>query len=122
LVSADRVGLQQVLLNLVLNACEAMRANAPAERRMVITTLSDGQGGVRVAIVDRGAGLPSEGAERVFEPFFTTKVHGLGLGLVICRSIVAAHGGQLSAANNADRGATFAFTLPAQSTPEPRDD
>jgi len=64
-----------------------------------------------VAIVDRGAGIAAD-VERVFEPFFTTKEHGLGLGLVICRSIVAAHGGALGAANNADRGATFWFTLP----------
>jgi PAS domain S-box-containing protein len=113
-VEGDRVALQQVLLNLIVNACDAMRLDELPERRMAVTTALDGDGAVLVAIADRGAGLPLDGAERVFEPFFTTKEHGLGLGLVICRSIVAAHGGHLSATNNADRGATFWFTLPAR--------
>jgi len=69
---------------------------------------------VRLAVADRGAGIPADGIERIFEPFFTTKEHGLGLGLMICRSIVAAHGGRLWATNNPDRGATFAFTLPVE--------
>jgi PAS domain S-box-containing protein len=112
-VHGDPVALQQVLLNLMVNACDAMQLEPALERRMSIRTSRDGDG-VRMAIADRGAGLPTENSERVFEPFFTTKVHGLGLGLVICQSIVAAHGGHLSAANNADRGATFWFTLPAR--------
>jgi PAS domain S-box-containing protein len=118
-VNGDRIALQQVLLNLIVNACDAMRLAEPAERRMAITTALDGDAAVRVAIADRGPGLPTEGIERVFEPFFTTKVHGLGLGLVVCRSIVAAHGGRLSATNNADQGATFWFTLPACPTEPP---
>ena len=111
-VRGDRVALQQVLLNLVVNACDAMRQDQPLGRELTVATTQDGDGAVRVAIVDRGAGIAAEGIERVFEPFFTTKEHGLGLGLAICRSIVAAHGGRLGAANNADRGATFWFTLP----------
>jgi PAS domain S-box-containing protein len=119
-VHGDPVALQQVLLNLMVNACDAMRLERPLERRMSIHTALDGDG-VRVTIADRGAGLPAENSERVFEPFFTTKVHGLGLGLGICRSIVAAHGGHLSAANNPDRGATFWFTLPARNGDTPHD-
>jgi two-component system, LuxR family, sensor kinase FixL len=118
-VNGDPVALQQVLLNLIVNACDAMRLDEPPERRIAISTSLDGDGAVRVAIADRGVGLPREGVERVFEPFFTTKVQGLGLGLVICQSIVAAHGGHLSAMNNADRGATFWFTLPAWNGAEP---
>ena len=112
-VRGDRIALQQVLLNLIVNACDAMRQDEPLQRTLTVATTLDGEGAVRVAIVDRGAGIAAERVERVFEPFFTTKEHGLGLGLVICRSIVAAHGGHLGAENNADRGATFWFTLPA---------
>ena len=113
-VNGDVVALQQVFMNLMINACDAMRLNEALERQVTITTSLDGDGAMRVAIADRGVGLPTDGIERVFEPFFTTKAHGLGLGLVICQSIVAAHGGHLWGTNNADRGATFSFTLPAQ--------
>jgi two-component system, LuxR family, sensor kinase FixL len=120
-VNGDSIALQQVLLNLIVNACDAMRLADPPDRRIAITTSLDDDGAVRVAIADRGAGLPTERIERVFEPFFTTKAEGLGLGLVICQSIVAAHGGHLSAANNADRGATFCFTLPGWTGAGPLD-
>ena len=111
-VKGDRVQLQQVLLNLVMNACDAMNGNAPADRQIVVSTeLSDGAG-VRFSVSDRGSGLPAGELEQVFEPFFTSKTHGLGLGLSVCRSIVTAHGGKLWAANNPERGATFHFTLP----------
>jgi PAS domain S-box-containing protein len=112
-VRGDRVALQQVLLNLIVNACDAMRPEPPEARRLTAITRLEGADTVRVAIVDHGVGLPAAGAERVFEPFFTTKEQGLGLGLVICRTIVAAHGGRLWATGNGARGATFAFTLPA---------
>jgi signal transduction histidine kinase len=92
-----------------------MRQDEPPRRELTVATALDGDGAVRVAIADRGAGITADGVERVFEPFFTTKENGLGLGLVICRSIVAAHGGHLGAVNNADRGATFWFTLPRDS-------
>jgi C4-dicarboxylate-specific signal transduction histidine kinase len=110
----DRVQLQQVMLNLLLNACEAMSANEPAKRILTASTVRDGEGLLLVAIADRGSGIPPDAADRLFEPFFTTKPHGLGLGLSICRSIIAAHGGRLWADNNPDGGATFTFALPTQ--------
>lgn len=118
-VLGDRVGLQQVLLNLIVNACDAMKHNEPARRHLTVSTEPDGADIVQVAIADRGDGIPADKIERVFEPFFTTKDNGLGLGLSICRSIVAAHGGRLWVDNNADRGATFFFALSAQRDPVP---
>jgi signal transduction histidine kinase len=108
----DRVQLQQVLVNLVMNACDAMTDNAPADRRVVVSTeLSNGEG-VRCSVSDLGPGIPSESLEQVFSFFFTTKSHGLGVGLAVCRSIIVAHGGRLWASNNPEGGATFHFTLP----------
>ena len=118
-VMGDRVGLQQVLLNLIVNACDAMKHNEPARRHLTVSTERDEADAVQVAIADRGDGIPVDRIERVFEPFFTTKENGLGLGLSICRSIVAAHGGRLWVDNNADRGATFFFALSAQPDPVP---
>jgi signal transduction histidine kinase len=87
---------------------------AVGRRLLVRTELADGKE-VRVSVVDRGCGIPSERIERIFEPFFTTKRNGMGLGLEVCRSIISAHGGRLWATNNAERGATFQFTLPIDS-------
>jgi two-component system, LuxR family, sensor kinase FixL len=109
----DRVQVQQVILNLVTNACDAMRSAKPADRRIVVRAESADGARVRVSVSDRGEGIPAAGADRIFEPFFTTKSDGMGLGLAVCRTIIAAHGGTLWAAPNPDRGSTFAFTLPA---------
>ena len=111
-VYGDRVQLQQVVLNLVLNASEAMTTTAIGERRLVLVTARD-QEGCQLDVVDQGCGIPADALERVFEPFFTTKRQGLGLGLSICRSIVEAHGGRLWASNNEENGATFHLALPA---------
>ena len=109
-VPADRIQIQQVLLNLLFNACDAM-ADQPREGRSVSVVTSGTLGAVRISVADQGTGIPEGNEERVFEPFFTSKRHGLGLGLAICRTIVAAHGGRLWAVNNADRGATFHLVL-----------
>jgi PAS domain S-box-containing protein len=111
-VNADRVQFQQVLLNLVMNACDAMAGGLAADRKLIIRTGLAGGEGIRVSVADRGVGLPPDMLEKVFEPFFTTKAHGMGLGLSVCRTIITAHGGKLWAANNPERGATFFFTLP----------
>jgi C4-dicarboxylate-specific signal transduction histidine kinase len=109
-VALDRVPMEQVLINLVNNGCDAMAGNAPSERLLSIRTrCTDGL--VELAISDRGTGLPAAPA-RVFEPFYTTKPEGLGMGLPISRSIIAAHGGVLEASNNQERGATFVLRLP----------
>ncbi|HEX5219018.1 MAG TPA: MASE1 domain-containing protein [Verrucomicrobiae bacterium] len=111
-VRGDRVQLQQVLLNLISNACDAMRDNAPSERRLEIATHSNGSGTVEVAVTDEGPGIAPEARDRLFEPFVTTKKEGLGLGLTICRTIVKAHGGRLWSDNNPVRGAAFYVSLP----------
>jgi signal transduction histidine kinase len=122
LVLGDRVQLQQVVLNLVMNACEAMSETPPDERLLVVSTASDGAACIEVR--DAGSGITPDALARVFEPFVTTKRDGLGLGLAICRSIVAAHGGQISAANRPERGASFVVSLPlaADSRPGYRND
>jgi signal transduction histidine kinase len=111
-VWGDRMQLQQVLVNLIANACDAMSGLPKAERILGVRTERAGDS-VRVSVADRGAGIPPESMAGIFTPFFTTKKHGLGLGLSVCTSIITSHGGELRAANNADRGATFAFELNA---------
>ena len=110
-VIGDRVQLQQVLLNLVLNACEAMADCASSERQLLIASKLE-KSAVQVSVTDRGVGIPEKKLEQVFERFFTTKKEGMGLGLSICRSIIDAHEGKIWATNNADCGATFYFSLP----------
>lgn len=109
---ADRVQLQQVLLNLIINAADAMHANRISERLITIRSHRAGDDFVRIAVRDCGPGIDAEKIEQIFEPFYTTKAHGMGLGLTICRSIIAAHGGRLWAVNNDDGGATVMVDLP----------
>jgi C4-dicarboxylate-specific signal transduction histidine kinase len=116
-IRADRVQMQQVLLNLVINGCNAMAGTAAAARQLRIRTEFTDGGGVLISVSDRGCGIPPGDLERIFEPFVTTKAGGLGLGLAVCRTIVSAHGGRLWADNNTDGGATFSFTLPAAHGP-----
>jgi len=111
-VRGDRVQLQQVLLNLLLNAMDAVNASAPDGRRVTVRVRAAGTE-VEVAVSDTGLGIPMDALAHLFEPFFTTKPNGLGMGLAISRSIVQAHGGRLWADNNEAGGATFAFILPA---------
>jgi signal transduction histidine kinase len=115
-VWADRIQLQQVLLNLMLNACDAMRETSSGERRLRIITQLTEQGEVGIDVCDRGTGIAD--VEKIFEPFFTTKQHGLGLGLAICRTIVGVHRGRLWATNNPDGGATMHIALPVLSASE----
>jgi PAS domain S-box-containing protein len=112
LIQADRVQLQQVLLNLIINAIEAMRDISEKERELLITS-RDEPDGVSVEVRDSGPGFTPAAAERVFEAFYTTKAGGLGLGLSICRSIIEAHNGRLWASPNLPRGAVFRFIAPA---------
>jgi PAS domain S-box-containing protein len=113
LVFGDRVQLQQVILNLVMNAIEAMGAAQDGPRRLQVQAGADDAGGIKVRVSDTGPGLAAEMVNRVFEPFFTTKAQGMGMGLAICRSIVESHGGKLSLAPNEPRGAVFEIFLPA---------
>lgn len=112
-VTGDPVQLQQVLLNLVVNACDAMTGcNTPERRLLVRSGVEDSGSAVVVSVTDRGSSIPEEKLEQIFEPFFTTKENGMGLGLSVCRTIITAHRGRLWAANNSDCGATFHFRLP----------
>ncbi|MEX2742672.1 PAS domain S-box protein [Rhizobium mongolense] len=115
-VAGDRVQLQQVILNLVMNGIEAMKTIADRPRELLIRSLLDASGAVLVEVQDAGVGLEPQSVERVFEAFYTTKAEGLGMGLAICRSIIEAHGGRLWARTNEPWGAVFQFTLP--STPD----
>ena len=112
LIEGDPVQIQQVLVNLVSNAFDAMRQTPPSQRKVEISTAGGGDGKVRLSVRDHGTGIRSEVHEQLFDQFFTTKEHGLGMGLAIVRSIVEAHGGKIHAENVADGGACFYFTLP----------
>jgi C4-dicarboxylate-specific signal transduction histidine kinase len=114
-VLGDRVQLQQVVINLVMNALEAMAPVTDRPRDMLIRSQQEASNEVLVAVRDSGMGIDSENAERLFNAFFTTKPTGMGMGLSISRSIIAAHGGRLWASPNADHGSTFQFTLPSNS-------
>jgi PAS domain S-box-containing protein len=112
-VRGDRVQLQQVVLNLILNAVEAMSSAEKGTRKLSISTEEEQTGGVRVVVSDSGPGIDPAHLERIFNPFYTTKTSGIGMGLSICRSIIDAHEGRLWADDNQPYGAVFQFTLPA---------
>jgi signal transduction histidine kinase len=111
-VMGDRIQLQQVILNLILNARDAMSEVRTQPRELLITTLKEKSGEVVVAVRDSGKGLDAKDAEKIFDPFFTTKTEGMGLGLSISRRIIEDHGGVLWAKPNENKGATIQFTLP----------
>ena len=114
LIHGDRVQLQQVILNLTINAIEAMSGVHEGPRELLIKTLKSATDSVSVAVEDSGPGLDPANSERAFEAFYTTKPDGLGIGLSICRSIVEAHGGKLAVTANVPHGAIFQFTVPAR--------
>jgi PAS domain S-box-containing protein len=112
-IRGDRIQLQQVLVNLILNAVEAMSSVEDSARELSITTEQSQSGGIFVAVHDSGAGIDPRNFARVFEPFYTTKTSGVGMGLSICQTIINHHGGRLWVSANEPRGAVFQFTLPA---------
>ncbi len=111
-ILGDRVQLQQVMLNLLLNAFQAMKDSPVSERQVTLRSRYDKGHTMIIAVRDRGVGLKEDQLEKMFQPFYTTKSDGLGMGLAISRSIIEAHGGRLWAQNNPDRGATLYFTVP----------
>jgi C4-dicarboxylate-specific signal transduction histidine kinase len=113
----DRVQLQQVIINLVMNGIEAMQSVTDRPRELVIRSRQDETQQVLVSVADCGVGISAENADRLFTAFFTTKASGMGMGLSICRSIMEAHGGRLWATANVPHGTTFQFTLPVNAFP-----
>jgi PAS domain S-box-containing protein len=115
LVWGDRVQLQQVILNLIMNAIEAMSGISQTPRRLLVSSVKDGSNGVLVSVRDSGTGFHESALDRLFEAFYTTKENGMGIGLAVSRTIIQAHGGRLWAMPNAPQGAIFHFTLPTDS-------
>jgi PAS domain S-box-containing protein len=113
MIQGDRVQLQQVILNLILNSAAAMRNSPLAQRKVIVRTTMPNGTSVKASVTDFGAGIDEHNIERLFEPFYTTKPEGLGMGLSISQRIISAHGGVIEARNNREGGATFAFMLPA---------
>ncbi len=111
-IQGDRVQLQQVILNLMINSIQAMSDLAGGERELHVTTELIASEGVRLAVRDSGPGLSAENLQRLFAPFYTTKPNGMGMGLSICRSIIENHGGRLWASQIDPQGALFQFTIP----------
>jgi signal transduction histidine kinase len=127
-VLANRIQLQQVMLNLFTNAIEAMDSVTDGQRLLQVTSTLHPTDGVVIAVEDSGSGMDPRNVDRIFDPFFTTKPHGMGMGLSICRSIIEAHNGRLFARSAADRGSVFEIVLPAGDTrpvvarqPEPQE-
>jgi signal transduction histidine kinase len=119
MILGDRVQLQQVIINLVMNGIEAMEPVTDRQRELVIRSAQDETHRVLLTVRDCGVGIAAENANLLFNAFFTTKSSGLGMGLSICRSIVEAHGGRLSASGNEGPGATFQFVLPVHQEDAP---
>jgi PAS domain S-box-containing protein len=115
LVIADRIQLQQVVLNLLLNASQAMRSINDRPREVIVTTERDGGDGVRLSVQDAGVGIEPDAADKLFEAFYTTKTGGMGIGLSVSRTIIENHGGRLWATHNDGPGATFTFSIPCRS-------
>lgn len=115
-VSGDRIQLQQVVLNLMMNGIEATSAVSGRKRELFVRSRRDDSGCVNIAIEDTGVGISEEVMARLFEPFFTTRTQGIGMGLAISRSIIESHGGRLWAEARADNGSVFQFTLPRGGT------
>jgi C4-dicarboxylate-specific signal transduction histidine kinase len=113
-VEGDLVGLQQVLINLVMNACDAMVKTPRSDRQVTLAAITSPHG-VELSVSDNGTGIAPEKVERIFDSFYTEKANGMGLGLSVCRTIIRAHGGRLWAANHSPRGAVFRFELPVPS-------
>jgi PAS domain S-box-containing protein len=113
MVRGDRIQLEQVILNLMLNSAAAMKDSPQSQRKITVKTVMADSAIVKASVTDLGTGIDESNIERLFEPFYTTKPEGLGMGLSISRRIISAHGGSLKAWNNKEGGATFAFTLPA---------
>jgi signal transduction histidine kinase len=111
-IDGDRVQLQQMLLNLIVNAAEAMVSLPSADRRLSISTVPEA-GMIRLCVADRGPGVTAQAMGRLFEPFWSTKADGMGIGLAVCRRIVERHGGRIWIESAPGAGATFFFTLPA---------
>jgi signal transduction histidine kinase len=112
LIQGDRIQLQQVILNLIVNAIEAMSGVSEGARELRISTEINASNGALVAVQDSGPGLDPASLEQLFDAFYTTKSSGMGMGLSICHSIIEAHGGRIWAEANVPQGATFQFTLP----------
>jgi len=113
-IVADQVQIQQVILNLIRNGIDAMDEAEPENRRLDVIAEALDADQVTISVIDHGAGISAEAAKQLFDPFYTTKSSGMGMGLAICQTIVTAHGGEISCANNENGGATFTLTLPTK--------
>jgi signal transduction histidine kinase len=118
-VLGDRVQLQQVIMNLIMNGADAMSSIIDRSRILSISSRQDNNGFVRVTVQDSGTGIDESIRHRIFDPLFTTKINGMGMGLAICRSIVEAHGGRLWTAPTTPYGTSFEFTIPSVDATQP---